>query len=214
MKISLKPLSRKRGPPLPAILGAGHSLRAYLIRGAGGSLALKLVATVLAFIVSILLARLLGAVGYGTYAYAIALVSLLSVPATLGLPHLIIRYIAAYQSRSVWSLMRGLLLQANQAVLLISWGLVLLAAVIGWALADRLPPEGLATFWLALVLLPLVALNALRTATLRGLGYVLLGQLPEALIKPGLFILLAGGSYLLVGAGRFTAAWAGDAGGR
>ena len=146
--------------------------------------------------------------GYGTYAYATALVSLLSVPATLGLPNLIIRYIAAYQSRSVWALMRGLLLQANQAVLLISWGLVLLAAVIGWVLADRLPPEGLATFWLALVLLPLFALKALRTATLRGLGHVLLGQLPEALIKPGLLILLAGGSYLLVGAGRVTAVWA------
>ena len=56
--------------------------------------------------------------------------------------------------------------------------------------------------------MPLAALNALRTATLRGLGYVLLGQLLEALIKPGLFILLAGGSYLLVGAGRFTAVWA------
>jgi len=189
-------------------MGARHSLRDYLIRGAGGSFALKLVANALSFTVSILLARLLGAVGYGTYAYAMALVHLLSVPAKLGLPTLIIRYIAAYQTRSVWSLMRGLLLQANQAVLLISWGLVLLAAVIGWALADRLPPEGLATFWLALVLLPLVALNALRTATLRGLGYVLLGQLPEALIKPGLFILLAGGSYLLVGAGRFSAVWA------
>lgn len=120
MKISLKPLSKNRGPLLPAIIGARHSLRDYLIRGAGGSFALKLVATALGFIVSILLARLLGAVGYGTYAYAIALVSLSSVPATLGLPNLIIRYIAAYQSRAVWALMRGLLLQANQAVLLIS----------------------------------------------------------------------------------------------
>ncbi len=208
MKISLKPLSKNRGPLLAASMDTRHSLRDYLIRGAGGSFALKLVATALGFILSIVLARLLGAAGYGTYAYAMALVSLLSVPAKLGLPSLIIRHIAAYQRRSVWALMRGLLLKANQAVLLIAWGLVLLAAVIGWVLADRLPPDGLATFWLALVLLPLVALNALRTATLSGLGYVLLGQLPEALIKPGLFILLAGGSYLLLGAGQVTAVWA------
>jgi O-antigen/teichoic acid export membrane protein len=39
----------------------------------------------------VLLARMLGAEGYGIYAYAFALVTLLAMPAKAGLPQLVVR---------------------------------------------------------------------------------------------------------------------------
>lgn len=183
------------------------SLRDHLIQGASWSLALKIVSTGLAFATSVLLARLLGAEGYGIFAYAIAIVSLLSVPASLGLPQLLVRNIAAYRARSEWGLMRGLLVKANTWVLLSSVGLGTMAALIAWLLAGRSTNPTVMAFWLALLILPINALNNLRSSTLRGLHYVVLGQLPEFLIKPLSFLLLVVAAHLLLG-DVFNAPWA------
>jgi O-antigen/teichoic acid export membrane protein len=183
------------------------SLRAYLVQGAAWSFALKIASTGLVFITSIVLARVLGAEGYGIYAYAMALVGLLGIPASLGLPQLVLRNIAVYQTRSEWGLMRGLLRRANQVVLLTSLGLGVIALLVSLVLRDHLSPAMLAAFWLALSILPLVALNGLRTSTLRGLGFVVLGQLPGSLVRPFSFLALVVLTYLLLG-NRFNASWA------
>lgn len=186
----------------------GHGgLRSYLVQGAAWSFALKIAATGLAFITSIILARTLGAEGYGTYTYALALVGLLGVPATLGLPQLVLRNVAAYQTRSEWGLMRGLLRRANQAVLLTSFGIGVIALLVSLVLRNHFNPTILTAFWIALSTLPLGAVNALRSATLRGLGFVVLGQLPDSLIRPFSFLALVVTTYLLLGT-RFNSSWA------
>jgi len=55
------------------------SLRVTLMWNAGGTFALKVASTALLFLISLLLARLLGATGYGAYVNAMAWISLLSV---------------------------------------------------------------------------------------------------------------------------------------
>jgi len=190
----------------PAGDGKGD-LRSYLVRGASWSFALKIAATGLAFVTSVILARILGVAGYGTYAYAMALVGFLGVPTTLGLPRLVLRNIASYQARSEWGLMRGLLHRANQGVLLASLGIGTIAFLISWIWRGSFDPTMLVTLWLALATIPLVALNVLRASTLRGLGYVILGQLPDGLIKPFSFLTLVVVSHFLVG-NRFNALWA------
>jgi len=182
-------------------------LRAYLIHGAAWSFALKIAATGIAFVISVILARVLGAGGYGTYAYAMALVGLLGVPATLGLPQLVLRNVAAYQTRSEWGLMRGLLRQANQVVLLTAFVIGAIALLVSWLLRGNFDPMMLTAFWLALTILPLGAVNGLRSTTLRGLGYVVLGQLPGSLIRPFSFLALVVTTYLLLG-NRFNSSWA------
>lgn len=57
-----------------------------------------------------------------------------------------------------------------------------------------------AAFLSALALIPLIGLSALRSAALRGLHHVVLGQLPDSLIMPGAFLALIGGWALLNGA--------------
>lgn len=182
-------------------------MRAVLVRGASGTFVLKIFAAGLGFLASLLLARLLGAAGYGAYAYAQSWLTLLAVLATLGLDTLLVRNIAAYRARSDWSLMSGLLRQANRTVLATSIGLALLAATVAWFLRGHLEPQMLPAFLVAMCSLPLVALIYLRQAAMRGLQRVVVGQLPETLIRPLLLIALIGCVYLSLGDDP-GAAWA------
>jgi len=172
-------------------------LKKYLIKGTIGSFLLKIASTVLSLGISILLARLLGAEGYGVYAYVMALIGILSIPASLGLPNLIVREIAKYNAHSKWGLMRGLLLLTNRAILLISILLMLIVGSFSLIFMEKIDYNNIITFWLALFLLPLISLNAVCQATLRGLHHVILGQFSESIIKPSLYIMLLGISYIL-----------------
>ncbi len=166
-----------------------------------GSLALALSSKLLMLLTSVLLARWMGAENYGVYVTAMALVLLLAVPTGLGLPVLIIRLLASYRVHEQWGLMRGLLTRGNQVVLWASLLTVALAEGMIWLLSTNLSPDKLASFSLALILVPLTALGAMRSAALRGLHHVILGQLPESVIMPGLFLGLVGGWCLVNGDG-------------
>ena len=57
-------------------------------------------------------------------------------------------------------------------------------------LQDRFSDLQLNTFFIGLLLVPLMALGALRGAMLQGLRRVVLGQLPEIIIRPSLLLLI------------------------
>ncbi len=161
-----------------------------MARAAVGSLVLSLSAKVLTLISSVLLARWLGAEGYGVYASALAVLLVLSVPTTLGLPTLVIRLLASYRVHQQWGLMRGLLRRVNLLVLALAVVFAALGSAVVWALGDRLSlVHAHALLW-AMALLPLSTLGALCAAALRGLHHIALGQLPENLVLPGLFVAL------------------------
>lgn len=174
---------------------------------ASGSFGLKIASAGLSFVIGLLLARLLGTAGYGTYAYAMNWVGLLAVPGALGLDRLLVREVAAYGTKAEWCFMRGLLKWSNQTVLMVSSGLALIAAFIGWVLVGRQDSLVLISFLIALISLPLVTLIRLRQSVLRGLNRVVAGQAPEMLIQPMLFICFIGVAYLLLG-GNLTVPWA------
>jgi O-antigen/teichoic acid export membrane protein len=166
---------------------------------AAGSLVLALSSKLLMLLASVLLARWMGAEEYGVYATAMALVLLLTVPAGLGFPTFMIRKLASYRVHQQWGLMRGLLIRGNLAVLVASLLTAGIAAAVIWWLAVRFGPDKAAAFGLALILIPLTALGAMRSAALRGLQHVILGQLPESLIMPALFLGLVGSWWLTNG---------------
>jgi len=62
--------------------------------------------------------------------------------------------------------------------------------VAGWLLADEFTADEVAAFWWGMVLIPIIALGNLRGAALRGLRRVVVGQLPEYVFRPALFLLL------------------------
>jgi len=186
------------------LMGPRGSLRAEITQAAMGSLALKVVSLGLKLATGVLLARLLGPDGLGAYAFAIAVVGLLQIPTMLGLPQLITREVAALREGEQWGLLRGLLTRANQGVGLLGVLMAVAAFVVAWVFLRESDSPRLAAFWVALPLLPIVALSSLRQATLRGLRHVVPGQIPEFLVQPGVLALALGGGYLILGAGYLT----------
>src|SRR5215471_1648330 len=105
--------------------------------GAIGSFVLKGVLTSFSFFSALLLTRSLGASEYGVYAYALAWVNFLCIPALLGLDRVLIRDVAAGQVESEWGLMRGLLRWSNAVVLGFSLTIALLAGAVVWGVARQ-----------------------------------------------------------------------------
>ncbi len=173
------------------------SLRSHLTKSALGTFLLKVSSVGLGFLTSLFLARMLGAKGYGAYAYAMAWVGLLGVPATLGFHQLLVRNVAIYHTQKKWGLLHGLLSFSNRLVLIASIILMTGAALLGWVLlSSKNNSSMLSALWIALLALPFLALTQLRQAAMRGFQQIIRGQLPEALIRPLLFLITVAGVYL------------------
>ncbi|MEG6508891.1 flippase [Methyloligella sp. 2.7D] len=164
-----------------------------------GTAGLRMATMLLAFVTTSLLARFLGPAAFGVYAFAMAMVNILSVLTELGLATLVLREVAKYRARGEWNLMRGVILRANQ----ITFAIVLLfgAGLAAWLLLwpDAGEHKIGVTVIIAFALIPIVSLGRIRASVLQGLGHVLQGQLPERLIRPGVFFLATGIALLTVG---------------
>lgn len=169
--------------------GSDFSLRKHLIRGTFGSLILKLSQTALSLALAVFLARLLGAEGFGIYAFCLSVVNLLTVPAMLGGQNLLVREIAAYKAKGEVSFLRGLLHRIRQTSTSASFILAFCAAGVGlWAYQGS-PMQ--VPFLIAMLLIPLMAAMELQGAALRGLGHILAGQAWQVLL-PAMVIVLFG----------------------
>lgn len=142
--------------------------------------------TLATFCVGVVLARQLGASGYGIYGTALALVTLLAVPAQLGLPLLATREVSAARVRG----------RADEVAAL-AWWFVLTVGVASLLLAtallvcaDALPlaPSLKQALSAAAILLPALAFSALATGLLRGQERVISSQLLDVLVRPLAFL--------------------------
>lgn len=158
-----------------------HSLKSLLI---------KLFSMVLTLLVSVVLARTLTVQGYGQYTYAFSIISILIIPTSLGLPNLIVKYIAEYSINKEFSLMKGLIVFAIRFVVLSSIVLSIVSYIIAISLNENVPVLDLETFSFALLLLPTLALNSIVGAAIRGKGRVIIGQISHSIIYPLVFIVI------------------------
>lgn len=193
---------------VPKLLGKteANSLRGFLIRATAGTFGLKIVNAFFIYFSSWLLARLLGADGYGSYAYGIAWASLLMIPAVLGLEGLVTREVAVYQAQEKWDLTHGILRWSNQVVVLTSIGLALVASGVAWFLSSGAKTDNIVVFWIAMMSLPFLSISRLRESAMRALNHILVGQLPEMVIRPVLLVLFISGAFFFFGE-SFTAPW-------
>ncbi len=168
----------------------GRGLQAVLLKGGAASLVIKAVSTLLGMWVAILLARGLGPDNYGVYTHVMAIVSVLALPAQVGLPALVVRETAKAQATGQWGLMRGLWRWASLVALGASLVVVGLAVAGGWCLREQLNPVHTQTMLIALLMTPVVALGTLRGSALQGLKRLVAGQLPEQILRPLVYALV------------------------
>ena len=173
---------------LDKIFGPAQGLRAQLVRSTVGSLLIKGGYVLLQFTAGVVLARALRPEGLGVYAYALAMVNLLVIPAQFGFAGYLVRMAAIYRADEKWGMLKGLLSRSSQVVLLVS----LVIASLAFILIDfaELVPADMSSqpLLLALVLLPFLALLEVNSGALRGLGHVVIGQLPSQILRPALFL--------------------------
>lgn len=172
----------------------GRSLRAELMRGGVGSLAVKAANVGLMFAVTVLLARVLGPSGYGLYAFAFAVATLLAIPAQAGMMQLAVRETAKAITNHNLPCLKALWWWSTRNVLMIAGALV--ASVGGglWLAEPWIEGPRLLTLTVALSVVPLLALARVWGAVLRGMGRVVIGQLPDLVLRPG-FLLVAVGVF-------------------
>ena len=167
-----------------------------LLKTAAGTSGLRVANMGLLFISNILLTRTLGKDGYGVYAYAMSWVLLLNIVATLGSQNLVVREVAANLTKKNWGIIRGILQWSNTIVLIFS---VVVAAGLG-AIAlffqETANPQTLITLWIALLLVPIMAITTLRQSAMRGFRHIIQGQLPENILQPLFFMALLGSLFL------------------
>lgn len=162
-----------------------------LVRSGTAVIFIKLVSAAIAFAASILYARVLGPFGYGQYAFVLAIVSLVAIPTSLGIPKYLVREGAASQSH-----LERLLKWANVRILIVgSLASALLAAL--WLL-----PISASLRWLFLCAAPLplvVNLSEVRQSLIQARGKVARSMWAQQILAPGAMLAVLGTLYLVTG---------------
>jgi O-antigen/teichoic acid export membrane protein len=189
-------------------LVAGQGLRERLVKASGAALMLRALNIVLGFATTVVLARTLGPDSFGVYAFALAVVLVVGLPAKAGVPQLVTRETARGQASGDWPIVKGVWRWSTAVVLVTSLAMLALAALAGVLFSDHAASERGITLMIGLLMIPLMGLALVRASSLRGLGHTVQGQLPELAIKPLAFLVLLMGALLLGSTGGLTAPWA------
>ncbi len=177
------------------------SNKRYLLRGSIAAFLIQMAGLGFGFISSWLLARLLGADGYGTYVYIFAWIGLLSSFCTWGFDSLLVREMAVFRQKKQLAAQKGIFQLANFVVICCSFLLTIaLHFFIECFFTTTFSSPSLnqfitanqnyqALFQWAIWTIPLLALLRIWQASLRGYQQITHSQLPELLVKPLLFLL-------------------------
>lgn len=143
----------------------------------------------------ICLAQWLGSTEYGIYQYVIAWSLLMAVPAGLGLPITVLRFVAEYRVQEAWGLLWGIV-QSSWLMTIVASLLLSLVTASGIFVWNHYHPFAYATpLLIGIGLIPLQALINLQVETARGTQDVALAYGPSKLIWP--VMLLFGASLFL-----------------
>ncbi len=180
-------------------------MRSRVLTSTVGTLGLTVSNRALALAVAAVLSNLLGAKGYGTYAYALSWLMLLAVVATLGFEKLLVREVVRLRGGERWDLLAGLFRFAGRRTFLLS-SLFLLVG-LGWiSWRFRVASDPVAwTYLLMLACLPLLALTRIRQGAMQGLRKVVWGNVPELLLRPLLLLVVIGLIFVASGQPAFRA---------
>ncbi|MGF1477456.1 MAG: polysaccharide biosynthesis C-terminal domain-containing protein [Geminicoccaceae bacterium] len=178
--------------------GAFDALLKRLAKGASLAFVINVAAVGLGFAAQLILARGLGAVDYGLFAYVVAWVTVLALITRLGFPTSVLRFLPPYRRQQKGAAARGLLRFAQSASLLCSFGAAILGLALIVVIHDRLT-AGLATvFAIGLAALPVIALLPIHCAALRAFDRVTLALVPDRLVPQAVLVVAVGACLILL----------------
>lgn len=146
-----------------------------------GPLIIKVLGTVVAFMLSVALARTLGVVEFGAYSLVVSAVMVLAIPIQSGLPILAVREVSRAHSQERAGPIHAFVGWSNRIVLGY-FLLVVMLAVLFW---QMFPQEMFArNLLIAIVSVATISVTLRDSAVLRGLGHFMKGTAPDVLVRP------------------------------
>jgi O-antigen/teichoic acid export membrane protein len=148
-------------------------------------------------VISLLITNLLGAAAYGTFSYGFSWVNLLATFSCMGFEQLALKEIPANRVQKRKDLIRGYFIFSMRRVLIVSVVASLVLFAVSWFLQqpkDEMLRTGL---WLAIPVLPVIALLNLRFSWLRADHFNALSQIPDKIIRPLIFLVAFGVLYFI-----------------
>jgi O-antigen/teichoic acid export membrane protein len=145
----------------------------------------------LTFATSIVLARMMGAEGFGIYSLAVSVVVILRIIALFGLDGLLVRDVAASRELNQPSRLKGVVVFGATATLVLSLSVTCITLLIIRSSAPAVSPYA-NTLAIALLALAPMALLGGVAAVLEAFRLPLPGQVAETILRPCLFLILVG----------------------
>lgn len=180
--------------PAAAPSSAFERLRAWLAGGRGhalGALGVRVAAAGLAYLLQIVLARLLGAGDYGTFSLTWNVLTIGGFLATLGFSELAVRFLAQYHERGDFARASGFL----RLGLMVSLAGALLAALLGVVLTPFMREAygelSAQLLRIGLVALPFFSLTDYLEGVARSQGWTIRALAPPYVLRHALVITLA-----------------------
>jgi O-antigen/teichoic acid export membrane protein len=162
-------------------------LRQQLINSFMGVGAMRLLSIPVSLASSIILARVLGPTQFGQYAFVLALIPLLALPASGGTSVLLTREVARYTHANSWGRYRGLLRFSHAWVVTYSLLLIVITYIVASSLEAPVDNKW-ALLPIAALMVPFLGLGAIMNGTLKGLGFPASAEAPTQIIQPGMFL--------------------------
>lgn len=144
---------------------------------------------VIGFVGQILIARTLGVESYGQYSLIFAWLAVLCLPGRLGFDESSVKFVSKYLASEQPSRAKAFIRYATRYAIVAS----VLIAIAGYVILTRwvlVDPSALNAWFIGLLCLPLMCLNAIRQGMLRGLKRFVYSQLPDSTVRPLIVIFL------------------------
>jgi O-antigen/teichoic acid export membrane protein len=167
-------------------------LSARLARGSAAAFLIYVAGAGLTYCAQLVVARTIGAEGYGVYAYVFAWVTVLAYISALGCDISLLRFVPAYQATGAWDLLRGVIRYAARRATAVGCGIALTGVAIILNRAGELPPDLVGTFFVGLALVPVMALLWIRSSVVRAFGGVVWALVPDRTVRDGTLLGLIG----------------------
>jgi O-antigen/teichoic acid export membrane protein len=180
-------------------------MRKQLIKSGLGIILVKMAGTLLTFVLSIALARILGAAGYGVYSFALSMLMLLSIPIQSGIPTLAVREVARSLVGGDHGTIKMIWSWANRIVLGYFTALCLMVAVFMFFSGGWVESERFYVFLAGILAIPLISLTLMQSAIVRGIGKIVLGVISDGFIRPFINLLLVLTVFLILTPMELTA---------
>ena len=142
----------------------------------------------LTYCAQLVVARAIGAGGYGVYAYVLAWITVLAYVSALGFDVSLLRFVPAYLARPAVPLLRGVIQYASRRVAAVGCGIALIGIAVVLVQFKVLAPALANAFLVGFAVVPIAALLWVYAAVVRGFGGVVSALAPDRMIRDGVWL--------------------------